>query len=47
MRLLEGIRIRLGKLGCRVLTHSRVPPNDGGISYGQAAIAARRRVICA
>jgi hydrogenase maturation protein HypF len=47
LRLLEGIRTRLAKLGCRVLTHSRVPPNDGGISYGQAAIAARRRPICA
>jgi hydrogenase maturation protein HypF len=28
--------------GFRVLTHSRVPTNDGGISFGQAAFAAAR-----
>jgi hydrogenase maturation protein HypF len=38
--LLERVTTALERDGFRVLTHSRVPPNDGGISLGQAAVAA-------
>ena len=40
LRLLASTRGRLEGLGFRVLAHSLVPPNDAGISYGQAAVAA-------
>ncbi len=40
VRLLRSVRRLLEERGFRVLSHARVPPNDGGISYGQAAIAA-------
>jgi hydrogenase maturation protein HypF len=39
-RLLSGIRRRLEDDGLRVLVPARLGPNDGAISYGQAAIAA-------
>ncbi len=40
--LLERIADGLEHRGFRVLTHSRVPCNDGGISFGQAVVAAAR-----
>jgi hydrogenase maturation protein HypF len=40
VRLLASTRHRLESAGFRVLTHRLVPANDGGVSYGQAAVAA-------
>ena len=40
--LLEAVEAHLGDAGLRALVPQRLPPNDGGIAYGQAAVAARR-----
>jgi hydrogenase maturation protein HypF len=40
--LLHGTVARLESRGFRVLVHSRVPCNDGGISLGQAVVAGAR-----
>jgi hydrogenase maturation protein HypF len=39
--LTELVRERVEQAGLEVLAHASVPPNDGGIAYGQAGVAAR------
>jgi hydrogenase maturation protein HypF len=41
-RLVERTAGALTGSGLRVLTPERLPPGDGGISYGQVAVAAAR-----
>ncbi|MEH2080605.1 MAG: carbamoyltransferase HypF [Nostoc sp.] len=42
--LLEQVTKRLQTLGIKVLTHSLVPANDGGLSLGQAVISAAQLI---
>ena len=42
--LLEQVKVRLEAAGVAVLIHAKVPANDGGLSLGQAAIAAARGI---
>ena len=44
-RLLEQLMVRLEEMAFQVYVNRRVPPNDGGISLGQIAVAATRLAV--
>ena len=44
-RMLSSLKQRLTAAGLRVLVPTQLPPNDGAICYGQAAIAAARSTL--
>jgi hydrogenase maturation protein HypF len=46
-RLLEAVLTGLHAAGLRAITPERLPAGDGGIAYGQAAVAARRMASAA
>jgi hydrogenase maturation protein HypF len=46
-RIAGALAASLARAGLRVLLNERVPANDGGISYGQAAVAAARLAAAA
>ncbi|MBD0291605.1 MAG: carbamoyltransferase HypF [Thermoleophilia bacterium] len=45
LRLLSATARELERRGFHVLAHRLVPPNDAGVSYGQAAVAAARMSV--
>jgi hydrogenase maturation protein HypF len=46
-RIAGSLATRLGRAGLHVLLNEQVPANDGGISYGQSAVAAARLAAAA
>lgn len=45
-RLLAGAMRQLREAGFRVVRHREIPPNDAGLSLGQAVVASARKTGC-